>query len=348
MATHMNYFDSLCRISRAFASAEKKETLLSQIVQSAKDAMDVKAACFFLEDPGTDTFVPAAQTGLSENYFHSPFERAAEKIDLLKESGFIFIKDVETDERTLNDEAKKSEGIASILVVPMRTNNRIVGILSIYTEVPRDFSDDDIKFVTALAEQGGMAIDRARLISQLRQNARMFRDISAGINASLDVTAIMRVLTEELAKVLKAKGGSIRLVDEKSDVLRLTASYGLSDAYLNKGEVSDDKGIAEAMNGKTTVISDVANADGIKYRDEKKSEGIVTIVTVPICVKHDVIGVLRLYFGSHRQFYEDELMTVEALGHQGGLAIQNASCYLRLENDIRGLKDDSWSPRSWF
>lgn len=348
MATQMDYFDSLCRISRAFASAEKRDTILSRIVENAKEVMDAKAACLFLEDPETDTFVPAAHTGLSEDYLRGSFNGAAEQIDIIKNAGFILIRDVIADEQTISGDIKKLEGIASILVVPMTVNNRTIGILSLYTAVPGDFSDDDIKFMRTLAEQGGMAIERARLTTQLRQNARLFRDLAAAINASLDVSAIMRVLTEELARALKAKGGSIRLLDDKSDALRLMASYGVSDAYLNKGEVSDDKGIVEAMNGKTVVISDVETAEGIKFRDEKKSEGIVTILTVPICVKHDVIGVLRIYFGSRRQFYEDEIMMVEALGHQGGLAVQNASCYMRLESDRKGLKGGNWNYRSWF
>jgi|SRR6056297_325399 len=348
MANRRDYFDSFCRISRAFATAEKKDVLLSRIVESAKEAVDAKAAGFFIQDRDSDTFVPSAITGLSANYLQGPFKGAAEKIDILKETGVILIKDAATDERTAGDKAKQSEGIASILIVPVKTNNRIIGVLSVYTAVPRDFSEDDIRFITALAQQGGTAIERAGLINQLHLNARLFRDISAAINASLDVAAIMRVLTEELAKGLRAKGGSIRLIDEKTDKLRLMASYGVSDAYLNKGEVADDKGIVEAMNGKTVVISDVANAEGIKFRDEKKAEGIVTILTVPICVKHSVIGVFRIYFGSSKRFYEDEIMTVEALGHLGGLAIQNTSCYMRLESDMKGAAGERWNYRSWF
>lgn len=343
MATHKDYFESLCDISRALASAEKRDALLSRIVRSAVEVMDAKAACLFLKDPETDTFVPAAHTGFSPDYLHVPQEMAAQQVDNLKVSGFMFIKDVATDGRYANQEAKQAEGIASTLTVPVSVNNKIIGILSLYTAVPRDFSNGDIKFLTALAEQGAMAIDRLRLVTQVRRNARMFRDLSAVMNASLDIAAIMRVMTEEVAGLLNAKGVTIRLADEESHTLRLTASYGLSEAYLNKGDVYEDKGIAEAMNGKTIVITDVAETEGVLYRDEKRSEGIVTILTVPICVKHDVIGVLRLYFGTRREFYEDEIMTVEALGHQGGLAIQNAFCYLRLESGIKDLKDNIWT-----
>jgi hypothetical protein len=41
-------------------------------------------------------------------------------------------------------------------------------------------------------------------------------------------------------------------------------------------------------------------------------------------------------------------MLVNALAQTGGLAIQNASMYLALQNDMQDLKEDIWSHRSWF
>jgi hypothetical protein len=42
------------------------------------------------------------------------------------------------------------------------------------------------------------------------------------------------------------------------------------------------------------------------------------------------------------------MVMVEALAHQGGLAIQNASMYLKLQEDKKNLEEDIWSHRSWF
>jgi hypothetical protein len=39
---------------------------------------------------------------------------------------------------------------------------------------------------------------------------------------------------------------------------------------------------------------------------------------------------------------------VNALAQTGGLAIQNALLYLALQDDMKELKDDVWSHRSWF
>ncbi len=336
MSGETTYLKTLCKISRAFATAEKMDHLLNSIVESAIDSLAAKAACLFLADEEKDVFVAVAQKGLSEGYLHAPPEKARKQVDALAESGYLYIRDAATDPHSENHDIKRAEGIASILVVPVTVHNRIIGVLTLYTADPRDFSETDIAFLTALAEQGGIAIDRARLITQIRNNARIFHDLSAGLNASLDVSEIMSMLTDSGVRALNAKAISIRLLDEKDNKLKLIASFGLNDDYLDGELKNQDDAIKDALKGKTTVT----HSDG--------TDGIVTILTVPIRVKSDVIGVMRMYYGMKRKFYQDELLMVEAVGHQAGLALQNASAYLKLETNMKDLQDDIWSHKSWF
>jgi GAF domain-containing protein len=69
---------------------------------------------------------------------------------------------------------------------------------------------------------------------------------------------------------------------------------------------------------------------------------------VPIKAKDEVIGVMRFYTATERDFNEGEVMLAESVASLGGLAIQNASMYLMLKQDMQCLKDDMWSHRSWF
>jgi transcriptional regulator with GAF, ATPase, and Fis domain len=69
---------------------------------------------------------------------------------------------------------------------------------------------------------------------------------------------------------------------------------------------------------------------------------------VPIKTKEHVIGVLRLYSKVARHFTPEEIKLVTALAYLGGLAIQNASLYLICQTDMKDLKEELWSHRSWF
>ena len=62
----------------------------------------------------------------------------------------------------------------------------------------------------------------------------------------------------------------------------------------------------------------------------------------------EVIGIMRLCSAVKRDYPEDIIVLVNALSQTGGLAIQNASLYLALQDDMKELKDDIWSHRSWF
>jgi GAF domain-containing protein len=247
-----------------------------------------------------------------------------------------------------NHEGKKAEGIASMLIVPMKVMDKALGVLTLYTSNTRDFSRDEIEFLTALAEQGGMAIEHARLVEQIKKNTQLFHDMAAGINSTLDVKKIMHNLSAKMAEALEVKAASVRLLNEDGENLELVASYGLSERFLKKGPISAKKSIAQALAGKPVVVENAATDDRIQYKQEMKEEGIVSMLSVPIKAKEAVIGVLRLYSGVKREFTVDEIMLVTALAHQGGLAIQNASLYIRLQQDMEDLKDDIWSHRSWF
>jgi GAF domain-containing protein len=348
MTAPNDYFRSFCDVSRAFGRAEDKDALLDLVVENAIKTMDGKAACLFMADETKDIFVAAAQKGLSKDYLHAGPMRARQLIQEILKGGYLAIRDATTDSRLENHEAKKAEGIASLLVVPVRIYDRAVGVLSLYTGTPRDFSKNEIEFLMALAEQGAMAIEHARLVEQLRKNTKLFHDLAAGMISTLDLKSIMDILTAGIARALEVKAVSVRLLDEDKSTLHLVASYGLSEKYLNKGKVSADKSIAAALRGIPVVIKDAAKDSGVQYRKEKEEEGIVSILCVPIKAKEEVIGVLRLYSAVPREFSEDEILLVTALAHQGGLAIQNASMVLLLQDDMKNLKDDLWSHRSWF
>lgn len=348
MTQKNNYFETFCKISKAFGTTLEKEKLLDLIVQSAIDTMEAKAACLFLADKAKDVFVPMAQKGLSDKYLHASPIRAKKIVDQILKGGYLSFYDATIDSRLENLEAKKAEGIASILTVPVMVKKKTIGVLSLYTGEPRNFSQDEIDFLSALADQGGIAIAQARLFERINQNSMLFLDLASSINSSLDIKKILHILSAEICEALGMKGVLIRLLNHETGNLDLVASYGLSEEYQNKGPVSIKKSMAQALKGETVIIEDVSADNRLQYKAEIIEEGIVSMLRVPIKAKEEVIGVMSLYSGTARKYPEDVIVLVNALAHTGGLAIQNASMYLSLQEDKKSLEEDIWSHRSWF
>jgi GAF domain-containing protein len=155
-------------------------------------------------------------------------------------------------------------------------------------------------------------------------------------------------MTAEIAEELDVKASSVLLIDEEKKTLEFVASYGLSETYLKRGPLSVEKSVSDTLAGQPVVIKNAATDSRVQHKEEKAREGIVSILSVPIKTKEKVIGALRLYSGATREFTEDEVMLVSVLAHIGGIAIQNASMFLLIENDMKDLKEEMWSYRSWF
>jgi len=318
MPERKEFFSTICMVSRAFGTTLEMSALLDLIVQSAIETMNGKAACLFLHDEGKKSplYFPLAQKGLSRNYLHVEPQEAIRAADVILKKGYLAIHDATKDPRVKHHDLKKAEGIASILVVPVMVKDALIGLLALYTSKARRFSDNEIEFLTALAEQGGMAIQHTRLLEQIRRNTQLFYDLAVNINSSLDIKEVMKILSTNVAKSFGVKGVSVRLLDRDNRTLELVASYGLSRKYLDKGPIDAEKSIAEALSGKAVVVRDASKDSGVQYKKEKLKEGIVSILCVPIKEKEDVIGVLRLYSDVPREFTEDEIKLATIIAHR--------------------------------
>jgi GAF domain-containing protein len=351
MSTGEEYFRALSKLSKEMATTDDYMKIGHLIVSTAVKTLKAKAAVVFMIDENSEDSISntaIVQVGLSEKYIPAGPAHAFKISPQLLKDGFMYLRDATTDKRLANREAKKKEGIGSIFSVPVMDKGRMLGVLSLYTKNIRKFTKDEIDFLSILAEQGGSEIENAILVQRLRRQSRIFLKLAASISESLDVKAILQAMTQDLVKSLRLKASSVLLLEEDKRTLRRVANFGLSEQYLNKGPVRADKNIGEALKGRTISIKNALSDEGIQYKKEKKEEGIVSMLYVPIKSKEEVIGVLIVYSGREREFAEDEVLLVTALAYQGGLAINNACTYMVMQDDIKDLKENIWSHKSWF
>ena len=115
MTKQPDYFKTFCNVSKAFGTAISTEKLLDLIVASVIETMQAKAACLFLADEEKDVFIPVSQKGLSDNYLHAKPLQAKLIVSAILKGGYLYIQDATSDPRVEHHDAKKAEGIASIL-----------------------------------------------------------------------------------------------------------------------------------------------------------------------------------------------------------------------------------------
>lgn len=173
----------------------------------------------------------------------------------------------------------------------------------------------------------------------------LFIDACKVINSSLDFKEVLVLITENIVKLINVKACTIFLLDKIQNKLDVSASYGLSETYLRKGPLDADKSIAETLDGKIVLIQDTSNDPRIQYPEEAKREGIASVLSVPMTVKGQILGVLRIYTSEQRDFLDDEYKLICGLADMAGIAIENARMYDHLKADHESLIAET---HKWF
>jgi signal transduction protein with GAF and PtsI domain len=181
--------------------------------------------------------------------------------------------------------------------------------------------------------------------AQDKNHFRLFRDICKVINSSLNLAEVLNLITENVVSALNVKACTVFLWDREKNILEVSSTHGLSESYLKKGPLIADKSIAETLRGESVFIYDIGDDPRIQYPDEAKQEGIASILSIPVSVKTQIIGVLRIYTAVRRNFSEDENEFLAGLADMGGIAIDNARMHDHLKADHERLIVDV---HQWF
>ena len=158
------------------------------------------------------------------------------------------------------------------------------------------------------------------------------------VNSVGEPEDVIRSLVECIAKALEVKGCSLMLYSPDKRLLLHRVAYGLSDGYIKKGPVSSDKSIADALEGKSVVVLDVTENGRMQYPEQAKKEGISSILTVPMMLKEEIIGVLRVYTGKPYHFTEDDIYFVTAFTNLGAITLDNAKRYTHLREGYESFR----------
>jgi signal transduction protein with GAF and PtsI domain len=176
------------------------------------------------------------------------------------------------------------------------------------------------------------------MITKERLYLVSFQELSRAVSSTLAVNEVLELILKKLTEVMNLKGCTIRLVNPRTNTLELAASTGLSEKYLNKGLVDMDKSVTEALSGRPVAIYDATTDPRMQYPQEAKEEGIATLVAIPILLKGQVIGVIRLVTSEPREFTMDEVDFACAVAELGGQAIINAQMYGDRVKELEFLK----------
>ena len=178
------------------------------------------------------------------------------------------------------------------------------------------------------------------MVKERRDYYESVYHITSVLNSACDSRALLLTIVESVAKAMGAKACSLMLLTIERDVLLHTVAYGLSDWYLRKGPVAVGKIISDVLEGKPVAVLDATTDERVLYREQAKKEGIASMLSVPMRLRGEVIGVLRIYTGKPYRFTKDDIHFVETVGNLGAVALENLRAYDMLQKDYETFRQD--------
>lgn len=162
---YIKQIEALSKIANLITSGLYLEELLRLIVSVTAEIMHSKISSLMLLDPDKHELVVKATQSISDAYNKKPPVKLGEGIAgiVAQTNKPICVLDVKKDERYINQDIAKKEGLCSLASVPLAVKGRVIGVLNCYTSKKHVFNKPELDVLTTLANQAALAIENAEL-----------------------------------------------------------------------------------------------------------------------------------------------------------------------------------------
>jgi PAS domain S-box-containing protein len=328
----------LREINLAITSSLDLDTQINVLLDNIARIFPTYAITLRLVNEETGIFDGLACRGLDENdwEYTTPSNIHSGYGEVVRLRRAVKIVEAQNDPRIHHHEFLKRNGLVSYLGVPLVFQEEVLGVLGYFAKEPHDFKDDEIQFMTTLAEHVAIAIHNARLyaaVDKQSQELAALLDVSMAASRSLEVELMLREVVRKIAEIFDFDAVRVLLTDEQKEELRARASYekraGCASSTLIYKAGQGISG-AVAASGNAVVIENLDNDPRYEKLTLTKTAiriGQKFIASFPIKYQQRCLGALNCVGLAPRRLTDHEVRLITSMTSQIAVAVENARLY---------------------
>jgi GAF domain-containing protein len=234
----------------------------------------------------------------------------------------------------------------------MLKESESIGVIMIYSTEARQFTDKQIELVKNFAAQAVIAIENARLLTELRTRTddlgrsvgelRALGEVSQAVNSTLDLQTVLETIVAKAVQLSSTDAGAIYVFDDAQQDFHLRATYGMDQdviAALREARLdAGDRNVATILAEREAVQSaDLSQGEITGVDRIIVGAGYRARLTAPLIRGDDIVGMLVVRRRTPGSFPQNTVDLIKTFAAQSAVAIQNARLFENVETRTREL-----------
>ncbi|MBI3603174.1 MAG: GAF domain-containing protein [Nitrospirae bacterium] len=320
--------------------------VLQRALEVAVKLVDAEAALLLLlDEPSGDLVCQVAAGEKGAAWKGSRLAAGKGVAGLVARNGKpLIVNDAQHDPRVA-EARRKGDGIRTLLTVPVRARGKMLGVLeAVNKHGGRSFSNWDLIELSSLGTQLAIALENFRLFrshGQKIQRLNKLQEVSRVLNSTLNQAEIRERAIESATVLMEAEAGSLLLLDEAAGELYFEVALGAKGKGVREIRLKVGEGIAGyvAQTGEPMIVNDTQGDPRFSRRADDRSKFVTrNMVCVPVKARDKLLGVLQaINKKDGGRFGANDLQDFVSLGHQVGIAIENANLYEEINRLFEGF-----------